>query len=824
MSPSTVESEEDDQKKQKDMSPRYLPRPPNESPRTLTRNTRNLREAARLLLNRSRQNLSVSESDSEKMNTESPDSVKDRLRQNKERMKELLQSSGLGKYKEKRRDSTGSPSEKIRPVNGIHKEFSSAENLKNNRSIQSGLEYVSDSGIDATGHSTSRSMDSCQSGGQRDVGSFQLRRHSSGGCLVESRNGQNTETVNKGYHTADSDTDSGISRSDHSWHGSHRRDSSHRKQLAPSREALRVLQKKRESYGSQNASAKKSVMGPMKADHNIQPYARPEDSPKENHVGVQWLEQGARPKHSSSTESLTMESESIRHEFFYDTPIRNDGNSNPPSGNNESFHTDNESISDISDYSNPAYRGRLNGKSNSNSKRTASPCRSVRFEDTDSDGYQPRSRSSSHNGSILKEPGEPKRRAPSLDSPPQRHSSCNTYANPVCEINDSTDGTESRTLKQKRKGSNHTGVHSSLCRQSSDDPAHYSGNSSSKGRENAQKNYNRSFSFDSGTPSRGRKNSRSSSRNETTGRESLSRISAKPPPEPLYAKVDKSRRQRSSSQPPERRLTPSRQMVGVDSWSISSNPCINDVFDDGLLDACESSWDRDSWIGSDLSRQSNLSSSRTSLASRASISEKMSSLGRATKKKFSSMRRALSLDRIDKANTVEEPPKMRKSPSLRSLTSSLGKKFKRSASSSDITLSRERSGSIMSFSSTSTYTRPRRSTMETDVTRPTHLRKVGRLLQLNKDGTQVIELVKPPSGPFGFYIAKGKCNSEAGVFVTRLSDGHPEKILLGLIQVGDEILEINEVPVQGKSIDDVYDIILENDKLVIKILPLSARS
>ncbi|XP_071948843.1 uncharacterized protein [Antedon mediterranea] len=803
MSPSTAETEENGQSKCNDMSPRYLPRPPNESPRSITRNSRSLREAARLLLNQSRQNLSSTESEGEKSVTESPNSVKDRLRENKERMKQLLQSPTFGKYKDKEKDKMAeNPSDKDKPTNGIHKEVANIDKLKQIMSGHSGFDNVSDSGIDGTGQSTSRSVDSCRSVGERDVGSYQLRRHASGGCLVESRNKKNREAVSsRGYHTADSDTDSGISRSDNSWHGtSNRRESSQHKQLAPSREALRMLQKRRDSHGSQSGSVKKPVMGPMKADHNIQPYVKSDESQNENFVDS-WLEQGARPKHSSSTESLTMESETVRHEYFQDTPIRSNAHSKH---NKDSMNTDiNESLSDTSDYSNPAYRGRQNSKSN----RTESPCRSVRFEDTDSDGCtsRPRSRTSSHNGSILKEPGEPKRTAPSLNPHPRRHSSYNSYSNPVCDLNNGK--TDSKT--HKKKGSNHSG-RSSLSRQDSDDKSLYLANKSS--------HRGRSSSLD-----RGRKN-RSNSNSGTSIRDSLSRISAKPPAEPIYSKVDKSRKHRSSSQPPERRLTPSRQMVGQDSWSISSNPCLNDVFDDGLLNACEeSSWDRDSWVDSDLSRQSNLSGSRSSLASRASLSEKVSSLGRATKKKFSSMRRALSLDRLDKPNTVDEPPKMRKSPSLRSITTSIGKKFKRSASSSDV-FSRERSGSVTSFSSTSSYTRPRRSTFETDVTVPTHLRKVGRLLQLNEDGTQVIELVKPPSGPFGFYIAKGKCNSEAGVFVTRLSDGHPEKILLGLIHVGDEILSINDVAVSGKSIDAVYDIILENERLIIKILPLSARS
>ena len=64
----------------------------------------------------------------------------------------------------------------------------------------------------------------------------------------------------------------------------------------------------------------------------------------------------------------------------------------------------------------------------------------------------------------------------------------------------------------------------------------------------------------------------------------------------------------------------------------------------------------------------------------------------------------------------------------------------------------------------------------------------------------------------------------AGIFVTRLGDGHPAKILAGLLGIGDEILEINGENVQKKPIDDVYDIMMDNDTLVLRIMPLMTRN
>ena len=45
---------------------------------------------------------------------------------------------------------------------------------------------------------------------------------------------------------------------------------------------------------------------------------------------------------------------------------------------------------------------------------------------------------------------------------------------------------------------------------------------------------------------------------------------------------------------------------------------------------------------------------------------------------------------------------------------------------------------------------------------PTHFRPIGKLLNLNPDGTQALELNKPPHGPFGFYIARGNVKYNHG--------------------------------------------------------------
>lgn len=45
---------------------------------------------------------------------------------------------------------------------------------------------------------------------------------------------------------------------------------------------------------------------------------------------------------------------------------------------------------------------------------------------------------------------------------------------------------------------------------------------------------------------------------------------------------------------------------------------------------------------------------------------------------------------------------------------------------------------------------------------PTHFRPIGKLRELNPDGTQVLELCRPPGGPYGFYIARGNVKYNYG--------------------------------------------------------------
>lgn len=62
-----------------------------------------------------------------------------------------------------------------------------------------------------------------------------------------------------------------------------------------------------------------------------------------------------------------------------------------------------------------------------------------------------------------------------------------------------------------------------------------------------------------------------------------------------------------------------------------------------------------------------------------------------------------------------------------------------------------------------------------------------------------------------------------GIFVSRFSEeADADERFAGLLNVGDEILEVNGFNISDASLDDVYDLMV-NQTLIVKILPLLSR-
>lgn len=104
---------------------------------------------------------------------------------------------------------------------------------------------------------------------------------------------------------------------------------------------------------------------------------------------------------------------------------------------------------------------------------------------------------------------------------------------------------------------------------------------------------------------------------------------------------------------------------------------------------------------------------------------------------------------------------------------------------------------------------------------PTHVS--AQLLQQNLDGTQVVELRRPPGRSFGFFLARGRVHAHHGVFVSRMPDAHTQQVLQGLLDIGDEILEVNGTDVRDADIMKVNSLMTNQSTLLLTVLPYICR-
>ncbi|XP_076342591.1 uncharacterized protein LOC143242875 isoform X1 [Tachypleus tridentatus] len=72
--------------------------------------------------------------------------------------------------------------------------------------------------------------------------------------------------------------------------------------------------------------------------------------------------------------------------------------------------------------------------------------------------------------------------------------------------------------------------------------------------------------------------------------------------------------------------------------------------------------------------------------------------------------------------------------------------------------------------------------------------------------------------------AKHPIKSNPGTFVTRMRDCESSIFLSGLLDVGDEIIEVDKINVKEKDIDEVDHLIMKKNKVLLKILPRSKRN
>ena len=71
-----------------------------------------------------------------------------------------------------------------------------------------------------------------------------------------------------------------------------------------------------------------------------------------------------------------------------------------------------------------------------------------------------------------------------------------------------------------------------------------------------------------------------------------------------------------------------------------------------------------------------------------------------------------------------------------------------------------------------------------------NIRPIGRLLQLNPDGTQLLELIRPPNGSLGVQLTQGNEHGTTG----RPPPRHPGSIIIIIITLRDFVLAPDDIP------------------------------
>ncbi|KAK7889881.1 hypothetical protein WMY93_025441 [Mugilogobius chulae] len=195
---------------------------------------------------------------------------------------------------------------------------------------------------------------------------------------------------------------------------------------------------------------------------------------------------------------------------------------------------------------------------------------------------------------------------------------------------------------------------------------------------------------------------------------------------------------------------------------------------------------------------------------------------------FSSVRlgrsRSSSLDRT--SSRSPEPPSghnkpyglLKKTPSVQSLTmGSPFLKLRKSASVQNFVSEQKKKDRSENYKPGAQSALQRCLSVE-DVSCPSSLRSVGRILQVFTDGTLLLELSRPKSQTYGFIISRGKGRPDSGVYVEDMIDSSTEKLYAGLLAVGDEILEVNEEKVACLSLDQVTHLLSHSSSVRVRVL------
>ncbi|XP_035025773.1 uncharacterized protein si:ch211-13f8.1 [Hippoglossus stenolepis] len=214
----------------------------------------------------------------------------------------------------------------------------------------------------------------------------------------------------------------------------------------------------------------------------------------------------------------------------------------------------------------------------------------------------------------------------------------------------------------------------------------------------------------------------------------------------------------------------------------------------------------------------------------------LNSVGRLVKGRRSNSMEQLSIPTIPRASSTSPSPtrrpqptmRIQRTPSLQTLHTVLPLAQLRKASSVQSLERRTERSTILGEvhipyglapSPDSSQLELHRALSVEDVLPSRIVRPVGRVTQAFPDGTLLLELVRPPNGPFGFVISRGKGRPDTGVYVEKVGDGGGEGTYVGLLGIGDEILQVNGEAVAGLTLDQVTRLMTRESTASLRIMP-----
>ncbi|KAM3840166.1 uncharacterized protein KIAA1614 homolog [Vipera latastei] len=173
------------------------------------------------------------------------------------------------------------------------------------------------------------------------------------------------------------------------------------------------------------------------------------------------------------------------------------------------------------------------------------------------------------------------------------------------------------------------------------------------------------------------------------------------------------------------------------------------------------------------------------------------------------MKKVSSLQSLQMVSPFSQP---RKASSIQNLHSFLGKNNR-----SNVYLVAEPKDEEAS-SNRKTRTQPGRSLSVEDIGSPNLARTVGRVVAVFPDGTSQLELQRSQQGNFGFRVSSGNGRPDTGIYVQEMADTSTAKLYAGLLEVGDEILEVNGAKVAGLGLARINELLLWAETLSLRVL------